>query len=275
VAAERVRALAQSQLGDHTAAAAGIASALALARSLAYDGLPLALLHEAQARIALAAGATAECAQAVISLHRLLEQAEAPALWNAYEALRGEGRAQLMAADPPAGSAGAGLPAMVTEIFTQLQTRFSALSERGERAQHALELLLEDCETDAGHLLLLDASGLFAAATRGSDGASEKLLADARRLLVLDADDVATVVVNVPPGEAGVSESTTRWLSDGEDSFAPLLLVDRADGHAQLSGVALLAVRAATPKAARPELVQAISRCLRDAGDSLAVAVDG
>ena len=273
VAAERVRALAQSRLGDHGAAATSLERAWVAARELEYGGLPLAQLHEAQGRIALAAGDPQRCISALGALWALIERADAPALWNAYEALHGESRAQLGGADlPPVVAEAAQVSS--SDAYSQVWTRFSALSERRERAEHALALLLEECKADAGHLLLLDANGLFAASETGVSRASPQLIADAYRLLALDAP-AETMMLSEAIEVEQLSAQSARWLHDGGESFAPVLLVDAADGQAVLSGVALLRVRSPVQTQPRNELVQAISRCLRAAGDSAAVTLDG
>ena len=68
-------------------------------QELGYGGLPLAQLHEAQARVALAAGAADACGSALAKLASLLDNADAPALWNAYEALLAESQGAAPAGD--------------------------------------------------------------------------------------------------------------------------------------------------------------------------------
>jgi hypothetical protein len=272
VSAERVRALAASQLGDHAQAAASIERAFAVARELEYGGLPLAQLHEAHSRVALAAGDSAASVDALTSFWKLIEHADAPALWNAYETLRGQNRALLGGANLLPTGGDVSIP-LSTETYTQVRTRFSALSERRERAQHALSLLLEECQVDAGHLLLFEAGRLFVAASLGCASASDQLVGDAQRLLALDANPAETMALTTSAAADAAESPSGRWLSDGEASFAPVLLVDGADGHALLSGVALVTVRGEAQRQPRSELVQALSRCLRAAGDSAAVAV--
>jgi tetratricopeptide (TPR) repeat protein len=273
VSAERVRALALSQLGDHAQATASLERAFVVAGELEYGGLPLAQLYEAQSRVALAAGASEASVAALTSLWRLIEHADAPALWNAYEALRGESGGQLGVADLPPVGGDTSTP-LSTATYTQVRTRFGALNERRERTRHALSLLLEECQAASGHLLLLDAGRLFAAASIGLAAASDQLVAEAQRLLTLEASPTETMALTTTASDAVAHSPSAHWLSDGESSFAPVLLVDGAEGHALLSGVVLLTVRGEVQKQPRSELVHAISRCLRAAGDCVAVAVE-
>jgi hypothetical protein len=91
VAALRVSALSCAALLRHEEAHSHIERALALATELGYDGLPLAALHEAEARIALGAGDAPRWVLGLSRMRALLEHAHAPSLIQAYEALREEG----------------------------------------------------------------------------------------------------------------------------------------------------------------------------------------
>jgi hypothetical protein len=64
----------------------------------------MALLYEAQARIALAAGELPDALKALGALRDLLEHAEAPALLSAYEALREESTRRMRGSDPAAAA---------------------------------------------------------------------------------------------------------------------------------------------------------------------------
>ena len=74
---------------------------IAAAHELGYDGLPLARLHAAQARIALHAGADAAYGAALNRLRELLEHSDAPALINEYDALREDGARMLVLSEMP------------------------------------------------------------------------------------------------------------------------------------------------------------------------------
>ena len=266
-------ALAESQRGEH-AARGGPSSARSRSRSeLEYDGLPLAQLHEAQARVALAAGAADACGSALAQLASLLDNADAPALWNAYEALLAESQGAAPAADGDRPSAKTAIRpppedslAISTLTFSEIQTRFLGLSHRSERGRQALELLLEDCRAAAGHLMLFDEGGLFLAASVGVVAGPERLIAGVQRLISVDLETRGATVV-VP---ADASPTSVLLVSDGQTQFVPILLTDRADGGVLLTGVALVAANDAPLQHPRSELTEAISRCLRITSDSLA-----
>lgn len=271
IAALRVRALAESKRWQHEAARASLERAFALAREIEYDGLPLAVLHEAEARIAIAARDEPAAAAAIAKLWSLIEHAHAPALIGAYEALRQEAAALAMH-DLLQDGSGCELTA-ATAIFSEVQTRVSAGQTRAERARHALEVLLEDAQAATGQLLLFGADGLFAAAAIGLAGAGEDLLAQVRQYVERQRGELDTVTVAMPAKRApSVATETFTW-QDGS-RLTPLLLVERSDGRSVLAGVALIAGDGHTERKPRIELVRAISRCLRSAGDTLALAMD-
>ncbi|MFI5308836.1 MAG: hypothetical protein ACHQ53_15875, partial [Polyangiales bacterium] len=265
VRTERVRALAQSALGNHDAAETSMQRAFALARELEYGGLPLAALHEAHARIALAAGKNDECLGALGVLHDLLAQADAPAFIHAYEALRQEAGRLSSVELPSAGALPRTDLAISTEIATQVRTRLATADERVERAMLALKLLLEDAGASVGHLFLFDSVGLFAAASTEHGLVPEALLLRAKGYL--EGELEATEAVTMADVESGVS--TLKLELPGDPKFGPLLLAHAAGERQTVTGVALIATSDAVSKQPRGELVRAISHCLVLAGDSV------
>jgi tetratricopeptide (TPR) repeat protein len=271
VAAERVRALAQSSLGEHDAARASLERAFGLARELMCDGLPLALLHEARARISLAAEDAEQCVAALTALRILLERADAPALVNAYEALREEGSKHLAIPELPAAvTVTRSLGSESTAMFTEVRTRMNAFSARQERAEQALQLLLEDSGAEAGHLFLFDAGGLFAAASIGNDFANERLLSEAQKQVDAELGSGKTEAVTV--ADLVRATAIVRGGQRSDESDRMPVMLSSTDESSALVGVALLNLRGRRLRVPRNELVLAIGRCLQEAGDSIPFA---
>jgi hypothetical protein len=267
--AGRTLALAQARLGDHQAARDTLERSFELAHELGFEGLPLARLYEARARIALAAREREACRPALQLLFKLLEHADAPSLIHAYDTLREESSQTLALSDLPAATAlGGDVTVAPTELFTQVRTQLSALDDRDQRAQHALDLLLGDSGARAGHLFLFDAGGPFAAATLGCAIAREPLLAAVQQYLEAELNETKTAVVTVSDTAAAQS-SATFTLGDGDTRLVPVLLCDGGEDEPALVGLALLKADGAR-RAPRAELLRAISRCLLAAGDSIA-----
>jgi tetratricopeptide (TPR) repeat protein len=274
IAAGRVRALALSSQGDHAAARTSIEAAFESARELEYDGLPLADLYEARARIALAAGEQREASASLSRMKEMLEHADAPALVHKYEALRDGNPLELTfpSLAPEATSAHTAIN-QSTAIFTEVQTRMNSCSARDTRARQALALLLEASGAAGGHLFLFDAGGLFPAASHEQSQPSEKLLALAQEYVAADICESKTVTVNAADLTAHGTTMPTMFTERGS-RLVPVLLCDYDGERGVLSGLALLSVGGKALQMPRNELTRAISRCLQAAGDSLAVAME-
>jgi len=269
VSAQRVRALAHSALHDHGAARASLARAFELAHELHYGGLPLARLYEANAAIALAARETKTCASALTQLVALLKSADAPALIRSCEALRDAAHRTLENA-----AIGASIPqtgeALTTsnETFTQVQASLTALDSREQRAQLALQLLLEAGGTPAGYLFLFDDGGPFVAAAIGRCDANETLLASVENYLQAELLETKTALVT----SADVTTDAAArigLLSDGDGQLVPVLLSDASSGQNQLAGLALLLLGEHPVREPERDLAHAVARCLLTNGDSL------
>jgi hypothetical protein len=270
VAAERILALAQSHQREHAAARASVQRALTLARELAYGGLPLALLYEAQAQVSIAAGDPPACVVALKQIWQVIEHADAPALINGYETLREESAKQLASSELPALSRMVA-NATTTEsstMYTEVHTRLTSVHKSEERAAQSLQLLLEDSGAQAGHLLLLDANGLFYAASVNHAHAGTELIHQAQQYLDSMLADAKTITQT--DGDEGLS----AVLSSADAGFAAILLANRTEVRPVLVGMALLAVQDTRIRAPRTELVRVISQCLLATGNSVAIPLN-
>jgi len=126
VSALRVQALAHSALGDHSEAQEQLREAFAVARELGYGGLPLALLHEAQARLAVAENDPAAGLAALTVLREHLEHADAPALFGAYEHLRIENARQMHGSMSPPSGAPEPIPSL--PVISQVHSTSSTIA---------------------------------------------------------------------------------------------------------------------------------------------------
>jgi hypothetical protein len=270
VAGHRIRALAQSALGHSDAARISLDRAFAIAKGQGFGGLPLARLHEARARVALAACWPEECSAALETLRGAIELADAPAMVKAYESLREESSRRLPSSDLPAALTSSTIaPTDTSTTFSDVRTRMNTCSERRDRARQALDLLLEDSGAPGGHLFMFDAGGLFPAASHPGF-ANENLLRVAQQYLETQREETKTAVVTT----AQVGPSYRVAVARNEDQLVPVLVSETQDGRRVLTGVALLAARDGTVRMPREALVHAISRCLLTAGDSLPFAID-
>jgi tetratricopeptide (TPR) repeat protein len=298
VAAERVGALAWSALGRHDDARRSLAGALALARELDYGGLPLARLYLTEARVELAAGASESADAALQRTWPLIEHAEAPALFGAYERVRTElgprehegevpqlGR-ELRAPSPAVGEAPLEAEPQLDELAPG-STRATLISRRSRRpaalldaaatpaarAQAALALLLEESAADAGHLLLFGVGGVSVAASIGVERASERLLVWAQQYVDQELGG-ARRATSTTPSLVVPSTPPPLLLTPSHEGIEPCLLSDQADGSVLFVGLALLVAPRSSSALGRGQLVQTVSRALLEAGDCVPLALE-
>jgi hypothetical protein len=269
VEGQRVLALALSRQQQHAAARDALTHMLVLAHELDYGGLPRAKLHEAQARVALSSGNPRECVAILQEMWPLIERSNARALFAPYEDLREESAKQLGDVDLPAVAPAAATTTVESStIYSEVQTLLAVLNRSQDRASQALSLLLQDTGLRAGHLLLLDANGLFAAVSLNDSPATSPLVEQAQQYIDTTLSESHTVTETAD--EAGGA----LVFVNGTSKLAPVLLANDVDDERVLVGLALLAVNDNQLRAPRRELVRAISQCLLAAGDSVAIAMN-
>jgi hypothetical protein len=207
-------------------------------------------------------------------MRELLERADAPALIRRFEALREESLRELSHEAVPAAMApGRGPITETLELFSQISSRLHSLNDRDQRIRHALELLLEECAADSGHLLLFGADGLFTAASVAAHEDAAAILVLATRYLEHEREGTRTEAVTVI--DRGASRVTAPALTiEGGAALWPVWLSDHVNGEPARVGLALIGRSDGSPRPARPEFVQAVSRCLVSSGDSRAIQIE-
>jgi hypothetical protein len=227
-------------------------------------------MHEAAARVALAGDDAPGLGDALTRMWQLIEHADAPSLINSYDALRADSQRELAISHLPELQAGTRTTFTDSTMFTQIHTRLAGFDKQQERVRDALRLLLEDSGARFGHLLLFDAHGLFAAAAVSERQASDALLNKAQAYLD-NHREIRTMTITA--SEIGEVPQLVQ-LRDGDSVFTPIALLDHSTTPARLVGVALLAFHDAPVRTPRVELVRIVSRCLQEAGDSVALVLD-
>ncbi|MDD9969024.1 MAG: protein kinase [Myxococcales bacterium] len=263
VFAERVQALALSARGEHVQAKAALQRAFALASELELDGLPLATLFEASARIGLAADDFGTGSDSLQRLRDLLEHADAPALVAAYEALRQQTSSDLDALHQRSISTDE--VGAMTSVFTEVSSQINASSASEVRCRRALELVLEDMGLREGHLFLVGDEGAYSAASIGAR--PDDMLELAERALSNDLLETKT--------EEGLRVKISDRPSNSNDpstqtsiAVAPIMLAQRSDDLPRPVGVILHKLEPQLPKAPNDDLLHAIAQCLVTAGDT-------
>jgi tetratricopeptide (TPR) repeat protein len=257
--AARIAALAYGAMGDYAQADAAITRATEHATKLELGGLRLVQLHAAKVRLALAQADSQRASVALAEMRRLLENADAPALANMYrillEASRSgiEEQSNLLIVDEAAER-------LVTR---HIETAFESLPKAPERAQRALEVLLEDSGCERGHLFLFDdGDRLFEAASIGAV-LDDQLLSMATIHVTRHLGELTTVT------ETKLAAEQRDELQAPLEGHLPILLSAERGGVALIVGLALLGSSASERRTPRIAVVRAIGQALWTAGDSV------
>jgi hypothetical protein len=196
-------------------------------------------------------------------LRDLIAHADAPALIQAYEALRVEkpqlGVPELSA---PVATAPDTTPES-TQIWTEVSTLLGALDQRAARTQRALALLIEDGAASGGHLFLCDGERLALAASTATDAPDARCQPLAERHFQAGPSQTGsetTATTSAPPGRSNRPRPPSEEL-------VPIVLGVEAGGEWVAIGVALLIAPA--PRKPRITLARAVSRCLQLYGDAM------
>jgi tetratricopeptide (TPR) repeat protein len=240
-------AAAQTEAGLLADAAVSIDSALLCAEREGIDGVPLAVVHEARARLAIRYGDAAafESARSVCA-ERLLA-GDNPALTAKYERMLHEARS--------AGLLQTGLRPLEHPSLVQLR----AVSDATQRASQVLAALADHYTTDRGWLFGLTEDGSKLIADLGEVAIDDALWTMVDEYLAAELGDQDFVTVTRQDEHAAISSGHV-WPADGEHVYAPLLL--RARERGLVCGLALLRVKQPLPPAPDVDLLDALAQAL-------------
>jgi hypothetical protein len=259
-------ALAQAKLGEHRVACERLERIIAQREAAQMEGVVVAWVYEARARVALDMGDAASfdryskaCAE------QYKRSGGNPALAAKYERLMQEARLAgvtlcVDAADAIAAQI-TSTPASTIDLDQEIAEVAGALASctgRQQRAQRALELLLEKSGTSQGHLFLLNEVGLALAASTHDD--------------VID-DAVISVMEKLTRTLWEEHASTVQAMNEPEDAETPkprvrsLLLTCKRRGQTHVVGIAALRVEPNAPIDLPIDIATAVARALIDAGD--------
>jgi hypothetical protein len=247
---EIAAALAWSAQGQHARASAVLDAILASETAQGLRGASLALLEHARARVALAAGDTATFERATQDMGHVVANHNSPTLVTRYTQLLADGQQHRNGAAPAA-------PA---EVELDIQARIDHATSQG-RFQRALELLIQRCDAESGHLFVVEDSSIQCVASTGDAAATATAAEFAQS--VLDRSEHAVK-------DSDLDDDVTcwlRWTTDAGAVYEPVLL-DERDGTATAPlAIAILRQRTSALHAPSIAFVRGLVRALRFAGD--------
>ncbi|HMI91877.1 MAG TPA: serine/threonine-protein kinase [Polyangiales bacterium] len=263
VECERALALGESRAKHHELASRTLERAFAAAEHAGMQGLPLAGLYEARARIARAAQREDLFSQAMTQLHALVDPGGTPTWLARCAALSAEHMDS--SSLPPAGDVSA-----ADSAIGRLSAHFSQAGSKVQVAELALQILLAEVSASAGHFysIELDQAVLTASAAEGPpDEEVERFVRRCSEQLT-----VAEATATMTSSEGKSLEPRSLAMMLGDRRYLPVLLTDEDGDCERLLGVAMLQVDTETPQGPDYGLVQVISRALRAASDRASVA---
>ncbi len=252
-------ALSEAEAGLTGEAAESIERSLRCVEREEIGGVPLGIVFEAQARVALRNGdargfeeASQRCASYLLPL-------ENPALTAKYERLMQ--RARAAGFSPEQGISGAQRERDTQRPTHPALSRLSAVDDHDARAKLVLESLTTHYGTESGWLFGVTAAGACAMASTGDIASGVELRArvDAYLSAELASTEMATATLHDERAAAGGDHV---WTVNHETSFLPLLLRARRGQDHLISGVVLVRLGDSLPLPPASELLHALGQAL-------------
>jgi len=228
--------LSEAEAGSIDAASHNLACALRCADREGIRGVPLGIVHEAAARLAIRTRDVAALEAALKTCAAVLLAGGNPSLTAKYERLLREAQAAGLAwADDRT------LPPV-----DPVRARLRSVKDSRERAAMVLELLVQKHGVAAGCLFTVTEVGAMLVARKGPVTVEEKLCSFVSDYLSAELSDTQMVTVT-QQHERVAQRSAPVLFSDEQDAYLHLLLRGRRQAHTFVAGVALLRVDASRP----------------------------
>jgi len=260
---EMAACLAWAAAGQEGRAARRLDELLEAAVEEGAQGVTVAVLHEARARVALLAGDAGAFERSRQGFARVFANQDNPALAARYQRLLDD------AYQHDLGELGETIPLnqarSLGRTVAELRERIDHAAP-GERLGRALELLIKHCDADGGHLFVLRGPRMECVATLGDVVSTGELEDFVQSSLSLESD----LSDGVTATDFGIDDNVarSRWASEAGVTYDSVPLPpcdDGADGAAV--GIAILRPRDDELRRPAREFLRALVRVLTDTGD--------
>lgn len=250
--------LAWSVHGQHVRAAAHLDALYAAATEQNVQGVSLAVLEHARARVALASGDADAFTRACREVGRVFANHDSPTLVRRYAQLVAEGQRR-----------GFGSPRTAYPPSNQTECALYASIDHATatvRFRRALDLLIRHCAAQSGHLLVL------------RHGRPDCVASVGEGMTAAEAVELARSVLGVggaPSGEQDLdydldndATQCASWTSDSGQDYFPVPLVERSGAvSGPPQAVAVLCPRESSLQALSDAFVRGLLSALRQSGD--------
>jgi hypothetical protein len=251
-------ALSEAQVGELDAAADNIAKALQCAQREGIGGVPLGIVHEAAARIAIHRGDAAAFDQARAACASCLLSDDNPSLTTKYERLLRDALA--------AGLVLTRVTRDSVQPLAPVLERLRAANDVAERALMLLDFIAEQYHVDSGCLFGMTRQGAILLAQSGSVVVDHKLhvLVDAFLSAELSETEMVTVTQQ---DECAAQSQSNIWTIDADHTYVPVLPRAHRDSDGLISGVAVLRFDPLLFAPPAQRVLDAIGQALLDGAD--------
>ncbi|HET8934672.1 MAG TPA: serine/threonine-protein kinase [Polyangiales bacterium] len=253
-------AVAQAKHGQADASAE-LEAAIEITRAAGTTGIPLGMLYEARAYVALYRDDEAAFQQFAQLCEQELLRHKNPALAARLQRMKREAR-QRTARVP-----GQGAPPMATVALSTMRLRVASGAHATERATLMLESLAQRCGASEGILFQLGATGLARVATIGNP-ASDPLLEPIVNAF-LDAETRKQEATSI-----ATKLSANESLGTGKQSYRCVVLSHYKDSRYCVTGIAAFVVKPGESFVYPAEVAAQVSAIAHELGDAAGTFIE-
>ena len=257
-------ALSEAQAGAPDEARGHISAALSCAQREGIGGVPMGIVHEAEARLAILARDPDAFTRAAQACGTYLLGGDNPALTAKYDRLWQDARAAGLVQAMAQRSAST----QETSAQDALRGRLQSLPD-AERASAILDVLLRGCQADAGCLFLVTKQGARLIAGESDLIRGESLQAAVDAFLTAELTDTEMVTLT-QHDEHAAERPIHNWAEASEPPCIPLLIRVTRQDEPLVCGVAVLRLKGDEPNALDQHILDVLGEALmaadQDAG---------
>ncbi|MDD9944746.1 MAG: protein kinase [Myxococcales bacterium] len=246
----------ETEAEHYQAAEESLSRAQACLEREAIAGVPVGLVHEARARLAIRRGDAAACLAALHACAERYTTDHGPALTAKYE--------RLLAAAMAAGFGDELAEGQRTSDRDQVR-RLCEISDDDARARAMLGLLTEHYGVDDACLFGVSHRGLSSLATVGEVQADEQLREHVDAFLSAELLSAVSVTVTAQDERAAAGASDL-WTTGSGQTYFPVMLAGSRDGVDLVAGVAMLRMHDRALRPAASDLLRTLGEALLASG---------
>ncbi|MBN1655474.1 MAG: protein kinase [Deltaproteobacteria bacterium] len=236
-------AMTQAKLGDFTSAKRLLMDTVDQAIADGVGGLPLAVMVEARARLAIFEHDSRTFIQYANSTARCYRATENPALVTKHKRLIHE--AQEIGLELTADLEGveelAGTSSLTKDVRQRIEAELERLTDYDQRAQRALDLIIEFTKAPGGFMFAVNGENLKMVAQRGDEMPPTDLEYMLKYYVLVEGRNTTDITATASEEETGTGFCTI-WKSQEGSVFQTALLFHTEEKQTRIIGAVALAI---------------------------------